>query len=137
MRRRWKQWRPGNIPKCRVVAIEVAVADRRLRPPEVVRILGIPAGDPRVGGGEIHQRENIRRVGDVKTAGVDHLACDTIPDGRRGAEPEACDLGLLGGSRRAVACANLLDLVVVTLIAAAVERRRTVGTKLRAALNDP
>ena len=48
----------------------------------------------------------------------------------RGLRPEAGCQGLLGGSRRARARADLLDLVVVACPLLAVERRRSVGPEL-------
>ena len=108
-----KQRRPRRVTDRPLVAVGVAGADRRHRPPEGVVVLGVEAGDQGVGVRHRDHRHEPRGLHDVELVVEDELAERTACLLDRSFTPEPRRQRLLGGPRRARAAADLLDLVVV------------------------
>ena len=90
VRRAREQRCPAGIADGRVVAVGVARADRRDRPPERVVVLRVEAGDEGVGIGHRDHRHEPRRVADVqlrgrgRTCGTSHAPAAPAPPPRTG-----------------------------------------------------
>jgi len=74
---------PGWISLRSGIVILVGAADRRHRTPEVERILRVPTGDPRVGAGDVHQRESPSGLRLVEAASERDLTEHGVPNQRR------------------------------------------------------
>src|SRR5260370_3729736 len=106
------------------VAIDIAVANCRDRPPEVVVVLGVQYSDERVVEAKRHERHEARAVDDTHLLCGHELAYEGVIGGWCTDEPEPCRLGLLGCSLRTVLSAIVLDLIVVCCPLCAVQRNR-------------
>ena len=125
-----KQRRPGEVAQGAGVVVQIAIPDGRDRSPEVERVLGLPARDAGIGGREVDQRQGASGRRQVKTARLYHLARHPVPDRCRRGQPEPGDLSLLVSPGLAGQRPDLLHLVVVAGIAAAVKEGRTIGFEL-------
>jgi hypothetical protein len=90
----------------------VPFPDGRDGPPEVVGVLGIPAGDESVRGRQVDQGEEARAVTDAVEVLVDDCTDGSRPDLEDVVEKEIAEVGLLGGAGAAEAGTQILDLVV-------------------------
>ncbi len=138
MHRRRVERRPAGIAFGPIVAVHVAVADRRHRPPEIVGELRVPVGDEGVGDAHVEQREQARAVGQAELPGLGEPPRRGLPRLReisRG--PELHRLGLFGRARRALGAAKRPGLAVVARVDRARERRRRAGAELVGTLHHP
>src|SRR5688500_16334283 len=97
---RWSrdEWGPCGIDLRQPIAVQIAVSDCRLWPPEVVGILRVPAGNARVVRGQIQQRKDPSCRRKVEITRSNDLTQDGVPYGSWRAAPEGRDLTLFGGS---------------------------------------
>src|SRR5262249_37946272 len=118
-------------------------------PPEVVGVLGLPRRDPRVGEGEVHQREQARvfhlRIVLLHGDGPGDLVVEAWRRAQTRAAvigPEDADLGVIGGADGAVLVPQRLDFVKSRPVLVTVEEGESlresradtrVRTELRAA----
>src|SRR3989442_16025216 len=97
--------------------------------PEVVRIFGIEAGDDRVAGYDVQQREEPGIVNEAVFRRDDRTN-HAILLGGSSRLPEQGELGLLGSANGAVEPANGFDLVNVGRVLRAREGGRRAGPEL-------
>src|SRR5688572_19168039 len=121
---------------CRVgcslrITVGIAGANRGHRPPEVVEILSIPAGNQSVGGCGREHREVARVVGQSEEISDGQGAPGAIPLERRVIGPESADVGLFCRSEASDERPQSFDLVVVACPLPAAEIRRRIGPELR------
>jgi len=131
MHRRRIERLPDRITHGGRIVIEIGVADRRHRPPELVVILGVEHGNVGVSQGDREQRHEARAVDEIQVALEDHLARQRVKSLRARHQPELRDLGLLRTASAAGLAAELLDLVIVRRPFTARQRGRWAGAKLR------
>src|ERR1043166_7350209 len=124
---------PRRGANSRVIAINIAAHNRRLRAPKVVFVLRSPASDTRVGRRQVEQRKQPRLLREIQVAWLHNLRQNVVPDRRWGSTPELRDLTLFGGASRSEINSDLFDLVEVTRILIAIERRRRTRIELRSA----
>src|SRR5262245_19388870 len=105
--------RPRRIPFGRVVAVEVAVANRSDWPPKIVVVLGVEDGDIRVVYSLRHRRKQAGVLRDIPPGHGGNRAHDPVIDRGLRRFPETGDLGLLGGAARTALAAERLDFGVV------------------------
>src|SRR4029434_2774522 len=101
------------------------------RTPEVERILRVPTRDPRVGAGDVHQREATSRLRLVEVERERDLTEHAVPNHWSRRHPESRDVGLLDSTGRAVQRADFLHFVHVPGIAIARQIGTLVGPELR------
>ncbi len=128
--------RPGRVGLGAGVAVGVGGPDSSDRPPEVVGVLGVPAGDLGVGLGDVEQGEQAGVLDQAEPPVRGHLLGDPVPvpHGERRAEsviPELGDLRLLVRPGRAAHAAQILDLVEGGRVLGAVQSGRRRGAELR------
>ena len=137
MHRRLDERRPARLGDGGVVAVDVAVADRRDRPPELVVVLGLEDADQRVVHRLRHRRVQPGVLRHVATRRLRHRLHHAVVDRRQRVFPEARDLGLLGAAPAAGARAHRADLVVLGGPGAAGEGGRRGGPELGRARHQP
>src|SRR5258708_139113 len=93
---------PGCLTIGGRIAIDIAVANCRDRPPEVVMVLGVQYSDKRVVEPKRHERHEARAVDDTHLLCGYELAYEWVIGDRCTDEPEPGRLGLLGCSLRTV-----------------------------------
>src|ERR1700730_15482267 len=115
---------PGRLTISSRVAVDIAIADGRDRPPEIVMVLGVQHGDGRIRDPDRHQRHEPRAVDDAHLLGDHELACERVISHRRTDEPKAGNLGLLDRSLGTDLSAVLLELVIVGCPLLAIQSNR-------------
>src|SRR5262249_7820564 len=113
---------PGRLPLGGRIAIDIAVAYGRDRPPEIEMVLGIQHSDDRVVEADRPERHEPRAVEDAHLLCGRELAYEGVVRYRRADQPEPGRLRLLGRSFRAVLSTIIFDLVVVGSPLLAIER---------------
>src|ERR1700681_3070360 len=130
MHRRGGERLPGCLTIGGRVAIDIAVANCRDRPPEVVMVFGVQHSDDRVVESNRLERHEACAVEDTHLLCGHELAHQGLI-GQKRTCPEQCCLGLLGRSLRTDLSAIVLDLVEVCRPLFAVQRNRRLWPKLR------
>ena len=111
MRRRRVDRHPRGITLGGRIVVNIAVADRRHRPPEQVVPFCFEHGH---GSIELRHRHNRHEAGTVRhrhVLGLHDLAQYLVGDDRAAGQPESRILGLLCGAFGAVAFAEFLNLL--------------------------
>ena len=116
MRRRDQQWAPGSADRGGSVVVGVSVLDGGLGAPGTIGVLGIPAGDCRIGQGHVELRKQPCVGAQAVALGLGHLGGDLVPvPGRRGTAlavgPKQRLLGLVGRAGTAGGAAQGLDFI--------------------------
>src|SRR6516165_9242467 len=112
------------------VTIDIAVTNCRDRPPEIVMVLGVQNRDECVVDGNASEGHKPRAIYDIHPLGNRELSQEGEIGHWTGDEPEACGLGLLWRSDRALLCAIALDLVEVFRPFRAIEWNRRAWPEL-------
>src|SRR3981081_2755419 len=121
---------PGCLTIGGRVAIDIAVANCRNRPPEVVMVFSVQHSDDRVVESNRLERHEARAVEDTHLLCGHELAHQGLIGQKRTCPEQGC-LGLLGRSLRTDLSAIVLDLVEVCRPLFAVQRNRRLRPKLR------
>ena len=114
-------------------ALRIAVSGRQ----KIVVVLGVEHGDEAVARRHGDKREEPRAIDQLELLCGCDLPHDRIPGLRTGDEPEAADLGLLGGTLGAATAAQFADLIQIVGPGLRVERGRRRGAELRAPVHHP
>src|SRR5215510_16152317 len=132
-------WRVGNrLPSRfafgRRIVVDIAIANRSDRAPEVVVVLGVEYRNAGIRGSHGYDGHEPRTVDQIHLLSNHDLPSDRIGALRAGDKPETSIFGLSGGTAGAVSRAECLDLIVVLGPFRAFERNRRLCTELRRAL---
>src|SRR5687767_3992005 len=95
------EWLPRRIAHSEIIVVEIPSSDGRLRPPKVVRILRVPAGNARVACGEIEKCKHASFGGQIEVTCKHNLRQHVVPNGCRRCTPESRDLTLQSRTSRA------------------------------------
>src|SRR5712671_3368260 len=128
--RRGEDRLPGCLTIGGRVAVDIAVANGRDRPPEAVMVFRVQHGDDRVVNRKRNERHETRAVEDTHLLCGHKLACERVISRCRTEGPEPRDLGLLGASLRAVLPTIILELVIVGCPLLALQRNRRAWPEL-------
>src|SRR5689334_24491771 len=128
--RRVVDWLPSRFTIGGRVVIDIAIANRRDRPPEVVMILGIEHSYERLVEANRCERHKPRAVADTHLFCGYELADERMVSWWTDHEPEPGGLGLLRRTLCTGLAAVLLDLVVVSCPFRALQRNRRSWSKL-------
>src|SRR5256885_2051174 len=104
---------PGRNRLRRRIVVDVTVADRGDRAPELILVLGIEHGDVRIRLSGGHYRHESRAVDHRHVLAGDDLTRDWLIDRWPGSQPELGILGLPRGAPDAVPFTQVLDLVII------------------------
>src|SRR5258707_8357818 len=121
---------PACLRLCGRVAIVIAVADRRDRPPEIVMVLGVQHSDDRISEPYRNEHHETRAVDDIQSLRNHEFANEGVIGPRRSDKPEQGYFGLLRRSPRAGLSTEVLELIVIRRPLLALQRNRRARPEL-------